>query len=318
LVQFFWPLNLAVLYPHPGPTLPIWKIGVSCLLLLGISAWAIAWRRKCPYLLVGWLWYLGMLVPVIGIVQVGGQAMADRYTYLPQIGLTVALVVGIVQAAGGLPLRRRVCMIASMVAVVVLGICTWRQTTYWQNTETLLQHALACTSGNWQSHRTLAAWLERRGRIEEAILHYEEASDIDPIDVATQNHIGKILASRGQIDAAIVHFGKALDLKPDDAGTCNNMGLALAAKGRLDLAIIGFEKSLAAKPDFAEAHDNLGTAFLRLGQVDAAIAHYRKALQIKPDYMQARSNLAAALARRGNGEVKAPARESPLSQAQPR
>ena len=318
LVQFFWPLNLAVLYPHPGPSLPIWKIVASCLLLLGISAWAIAWRRKRPYLLVGWLWYLGMLVPVIGIVQVGGQAMADRYTYLTQIGLCIALALGMSQAAGDSPSRRRMYWISSALAVLVLGICASRQATYWRNTETVLRHALACTKGNFVSHYALAAWLERHDRMEEAIVQYEKGSDIDPLNVATQNHIGTILANRGRIDDAIVHFGKALDLKPDDAETCNNIGRALITKGRPDLAIIGFEKALAAKPGFADAENNLGTALLKTGHVDAAIAHYQRAVQINPSYMDARHNLAVAQAMRDHNDAESPVREPPRSPAQPR
>jgi Flp pilus assembly protein TadD len=255
LGQLFWPVNLAVLYPHQGPNLPIWKIAVSSLVLIAISIAAVVWRRRHPYLLVGWLWYLGMLVPVIGLVQVGGQAMADRYTYLTQIGLTVAIVVSIGRAAGAA--RRRAFTVGWSLALTVLTLLAWRQTSYWQNTETLLRHALASTSRNWQSHRTLAAWLERHGQTEEAIFHYEKASDIDPMDVGTQNHIGMLLRSYGRTDAAIAHFGKALALNPNDAESCNNMGLALVAKGRPDLAIIGFQKALAANPNFAAARGNL-------------------------------------------------------------
>ncbi len=305
LVQFFYPVGLAVLYPHPGAALPIWQIVAASLLLLGISAWAIAWRRKCPYLLVGWLWYLGMLVPVIGLVQVGGQAMADRYTYLTQIGLYLALAMGIMQAAAT-SYRRRLCKIISVLVLVVFGICAWRQAAYWKDTETVLTHALACTTRNLTSHQTLAAWLERHGRVDEAITQYEKALEIDTANAEAHRHVAALLVNRGRFVEAIPHYGKASDLDPNDAESLNSIGLAFGKLGRMDLAITGFEKAIAVKPDFAEAYDNLGTALLMSGHVDAAIADFQKALEIKPDFAHARKNLAAAQAMRTKPPVQQP------------
>jgi protein O-mannosyl-transferase len=309
LVQFFWPAELAVLYPHPGTELPVWKIVTASLVLIVITIMAIAWRRKCPYLLVGWLWYLGMLVPVIGLVQVGGQAMADRYTYLTQIGLYVALALGVMQAVGSSPTGRRACSMASLLVVLVLGLIAWHQTTYWQDTGTLLNHALACTSRNLTTHRTLGAWLERHGEVDAAITQYEKALEIDVNDAAGHSHVGLLLVSRGKLNAAIPHFGRAGAINPKDAQAFYNIGLAFAGLRRFDMAIIGFQKALTAKPDFAEAHDNLGNVFFKLGQLDAAILHYRKALEIDPNYLNARKNLALVLAAREHNGATTPVRE---------
>ena len=198
--DLFYPVGLAVLYPHPESGLPIWKVAASSLAVAGISAAALVWRRRFPYLFVGWFWYLGMLVPVIGLVQVGSQAMADRYTYLPQIGLCMAVTWGVAQLAVSWRYRFRVCGAAAALAVLVLMGLAWRQTSYWRDSETLWTHTLACTARNFLAHYNL----------------------------------GVALAERGQVDAAIAHYQKALEIKPDYAEARNNLDLALRMRGQPD------------------------------------------------------------------------------------
>ena len=297
--QFFYPVGLAVFYPHPGSSLPIWKALGALVLLVGISAAAVAWRRRCPYVFVGWFWYLGTLVPMIGLVQVGSHAMADRYTYVTQIGLYLALAWGAAQVAASWPYRRWVCGVASALVVFVLMGCAWRQTSYWRDSETLWTHALACTSRNSLAHYNLGVALAGRGQVDEAIAHYRKALEIKPNFAEAHDNLGLALAGRGQVDEAIAHYRKALEIKPDRAEAHYNLGDALAGRGQVDEAIAHFRKALEIKPDFAEAHYNLGVALAGRGQVDEAIAHYRKALEIKPDFAEAHNNLGTVLGQRG-------------------
>jgi protein O-mannosyl-transferase len=332
LEKFVYPVGLAVFYPHPEQALPAWKIAGACLLLAGISTGVLAWRRRHPYLLVGWFWYLGMLVPVIGLVQVGSQAMADRYTYLTQIGLYVAVAWGGLHVARTSAGRRRACAVAAGLALVVMAGSAWRQVSFWRDSETLWSHALSVTSRNHEAHNGLARALARRGQTDAAIAQYAEALAIKPDHVDAHNNLGTVLAGRGEHDAAITQYRIALRIKPDHAEAHNNLALALADRGQVDAAIAHYEKALAleprfaeahynlgnalagrgqadqaaaeyeqalaARPDFAEAHNNLGTVLAGRGDIDSAIAHYRKALAINPDFISARENLALVLAER--------------------
>ena len=263
--KLFYPVGLAVFYPHPMNDLPIWKVVASILALTGISAEAFVWRRRFPYLFVGWFWYVGMMVPVIGLVQVGEHSMADRYTYLPQIGLCLSVTWGVAQLATSRRYRHWVCGVASSLVVLVLMGSGWLQTSYWRDGETLWTHALAGTSNNYYAHISL----------------------------------GKILAWRGETDEAIVHFKKTLEIEPDLAEAHSNLAAALAKIGQIDEAIAHFQKALEIKPDNAEVQNILGTVLADRGQIDEAVAHFKKALEIKPDFDYARHNLDRALMLRG-------------------
>jgi tetratricopeptide (TPR) repeat protein len=299
LGQFTCPAGLAVLYPFPHNALPAWKIVGCGLLLMGISLAALAYRRKCPYLLVGWLWYLGMLVPVIGLVQVGGQSIADRYTYLTHIGLSIALAWGAERVARRWPDRRWLFAVVSALVVAGLTACAWQQASYWQNSETLWTHTLACTSHNPIAHNNLGSALAGRGQVDEAIAHYRKALEIKPDYAMAHIGLGSTLAGRGQLDEAMAHYWKALAIEPDNPEAHNNLGNAMVGRGQVDEAIAHYRKALEIKPDYAEAHVNLGAQLVGRGRVDEAIAHYRKALEIKPDFAEAHNNLAAELAGRG-------------------
>jgi protein O-mannosyl-transferase len=297
--QLFYPVGLAAYYPHPGRDLPIWEVVGALVLLTGISAGALAWRRSFPYLFVGWLWYLGMLVPVIGLVQVGTQAMADRYTYLTQIGLYVAMAWGTAQLCRSWPYRGRLCGIAAALVLAGLMGCAWQQTRYWHDSETLWTHALACTSRNLVAEANLGLALADRGQIDEAIAHYRKALEIQPVYVDAHNNLGAALAGRGQIDEAIVHFQKAIEINPDYVDAHNNLGAALADRGQIDEAMAHYQKALDIKPGNAKAHYNLSLSLADRGKIDEAIAHCQKALEITPDYADARNNFGVLLAGRG-------------------
>ena len=294
-----YPANLAVIYPLPREV-PLVQAAGAVVVLATIS-WVI-WRvrRQRPYLLTGWLWYLGMLVPVIGLVQVGSQAMADRYTYLPLIGVFLGATFGMGDLAVRLRLKSTILI---LVAVIVLAGClfaTARQLRFWRDGETLFEHALAETKDNPVAHNELGSTLLQEGNVDEAITHFQKALQISPDNAVAHNNLGNALLRKGSVDEAITHFQKALQIKPDYAAADNNLGIALLRKGSVDEAIVYYQKALQIKPDYAEAHYNLGNALLRKGNVDEAIVHYQEALQIKSDSAEAYNNLGNALLRKGS------------------
>ncbi len=275
LGQFFCPAGLAPFYPHPTAHLPLWKVVAAAAVLVGVSVGTLACRRRCPYLLMGWLWYLGMLLPVIGLVQVGSQAMADRYTYLPQIGLCIALAWGAADVCRGWPSRRWACGVGATVVLVALMVGGWRQTTFWHDSGTLWTHALACTSPNNTAYKNLGNALASLGRFDEARAHYEQALKIKPDDAETYNNLGGSLAGQRRFDEAIAYYRKVLELRPhglEVSGVYKNLGFALAEKGRLQEAIDYYNKALEIKPVYAETHGSRGLALAALGRFDAAAA----------------------------------------------
>ncbi len=294
--DLFYPVGLAVLYPHPGSGLPIWKVAASTLALTGITTAAVAWRRRFPYLFVGWFWYVGMLVPVIGLVQVGSHSMADRYTYLPQIGLSLCVTWGIAQFAASRRHRCRLCGIASALVILLLMGLAWRQTSYWRDSETLWTHALACTADNYTVHNDLGVIVEERGRIDEAIAHFQKALKIKPNFAEAHHNLGNAFMRRGQADAAITHYQKSLELWPGDAKSHNNLGVALAGLEQVESAIIHFQRALEIQPDYAEARFNLGRALDRQGKTADAVIQWREAVRLQPNRIVLLNQLAWVLA----------------------
>ncbi len=299
LAKLFYPVGLAVRYPHPGGNLPAWSVAGALLLLLGISAATLAFWRRFPYLLVGWFWFLGTLVPMSGLVQVGQHAMADRYTYLTQIGLYVALAWGTARAVAGRPYRRWVCGIASASVLAVLMGCAWRQASFWHDSETLWTHTLLCTSRNSLAHYDFACVLGRLGRLDEAAEHYRKALEIQPDYVDASNNLGIVLARLGRLDEAMAHYEAVLKVHPRVAEAHYNFAFALACRGRLDEAIAHYRKGLEIRPDDASAHYYLGLALQAQGRTDEAIAQYQQTVKIQPGSAAAHSRWALALAGRG-------------------
>jgi tetratricopeptide (TPR) repeat protein len=299
LRQMIYPSGLACLYPNPTDHLPFWQVAGALGLLTAVS-WAIfAFRRKHPYLVVGWLWYLGMMIPVIGIVQISYYAHADRYTYLPQIGLWIAVTWGVGQLTVFWRHRYWVFGVASTLVLLFLMGIAWRQTSYWRNSEMLWIRALACTAHNNIAHNNLGNTLADRGQVDAAIAHYRKALEIKPDDAVAYYNLGTVLKGRGQVDAAIAHYQKALEIKPDYAEAHNNLGNILKGIGQVDAAIAHYQSALKIKPDDAEAHNNLGVALADRGQIDTAIVHFQRVLEIKPDFAEGHNNLGIALAIRG-------------------
>jgi protein O-mannosyl-transferase len=218
VVHFFCPVGLAVLYPHSGNNLPIWQVATAFLLLILVSGGVIALRKRCPYMLTGWFWYMVMLVPVIGLVQVGLQSMADRYTYLPQIGLCIGVAWGLADLCRIWPNWKPTCVVASVLMLVVLIACAWRQTSFWRNSETLWTHALQCTSKNYVAHGNLGFIMLRQDRVPEAIEQFNDALRLNPEFIAAYVNLASAYAKTN---------------RPAEAIDCAEKGLKFArAKGK--------------------------------------------------------------------------------------
>ena len=299
IAKMIWPQNLAVFYPYPSEV-PIWQSAGAGMLLLGVSVLILRSFRKVPYLLTGWLWYLGTLLPVIGLKQAGlWPAMADRFSYVPLIGLFIIIAWGIPDLVRGWHYRSTFLTSAGGVVVAALMLTTWTQLQHWKNSLTLFEHALRVTKNNYLAHLNFGAALADQGKVEEAISHYNRSLQIAPNYAKTYNNLGLALAQQGKNDEAMTHYLKALQLNPDDATAHNNLGVVLARTGEFDKAIAHYHHALSLKPNWVEVYNNLGNAFLSQAKFDQAIFYYSETLRLKPGYGDAHNNLAIALANRG-------------------
>ncbi len=299
LWQMLCPLGLAVFYPHPQNHFSILNAGLSLLVLCLISAGVLAGRRKHPYLLVGWLWYLGMLVPVIGLLQAGEQARADRYTYLPQIGLYILVAWGAMDLAGAWRHGRAgLGFAATAILIALLGVAQV-QASYWKDSVSLWTHTLACTTQNYLAHNDLGMALDSQGKAAEAIEQYEQAVQIMPGYINAHNNLGVALASQGRLAEAINQYAQALQLDPGRAEVHNNLGIVLAGEGRLTDAVEQYERALQLKPDYANAHNNLGVALAGENRLAEAIEHYQRALQLEAGHAEVHYNVGNALTGEG-------------------
>jgi len=294
LGKLFWPGDLAVFYPYPNHW-PIHQALLAGGLLAGVSAFVFVQRTRRPYLLMGWLWFCVTLVPVIGLVQVGGQSMADRYTYLPSLGLFIIVIWGIHELTRHWRYGKTVLSGAACLIIILCAAAMRQQLGYWQNNETLYRHTLAVTENNYLAHHNLGIALFKEGQIDEAIGQYQEALRLKSDDAQAHYDLGAALAVKGRTDEAIGQFQEALELKPDYAEAHSNLGIALTKEGQLDPAIVQFQEALHLQPDNAEFHYNLGAALGMKGRMDEAIGQFQEALRLKPDYAAAHYNLAHAL-----------------------
>ncbi len=296
--KMFWPRELAVFYPN-RTFIPGWKIATAVVLLMSITALVLISIRRCPYLFTGWFWYLGVLLPVIGIVKIGEFSMADRYSYVSLIGLFVMVV----WAVSGLLTRqryRRATIVLLMVIVFpTLGLASWFQTGYWQDNLTLYEYTLAITSDNYVIHHNLGNELVRRGRLEEGIQHYCEALRIKPNSFETHNSLGLALAQQGRLHDSIPEYENALLLRPDSVKVYSNLGLAFAQLGNLDAAIVSLNRALSLDPSSAEVRLNLGIILIRSNRLGEATAHLSKATELSPESAEAHNALGFALTSQG-------------------
>ena len=299
--QIFWPANLAVFYPHPDDRLAFWQVALATVFLIAMTWAAFALRKRYPYLLVGWLWYFIMLLPVIGIIQVGLQGRADRYTYLPHIGLYLALTWLIADLSTPLRARKQILGAAGLAVVIVLTACARKQTTYWRNSETLWTRALAVTKNNDVALTNMANSRMDHGDLTGALNDFQRALEVRFGSESRHYHfslaiihdgIGVVLARTGKVDDAISHFRQAIEFRPDFPGVHYNLGTVLIQKGDIDDAIAEWQTMLSLSPYDAGGHTSLGNALVQKGFPRDAADHYEKALQSDPDSILALNNLA--------------------------
>jgi tetratricopeptide (TPR) repeat protein len=282
LRRLAWPDDLAFFYPLPE-RFSVLPVLLAAALLLALSLVALRMARRAPYLFTGWYWYVGMLVPVIGLVQVGGQSMADRYTYLPLIGLSIALAWGVDDLLGGWRHRSLVLGTVACVTLLALVPLTRSHVRYWKDSVTLYERALSVTEGNFKAHDLLGVEMFRLGRLDEAIEHYEAALRHAPGYAFTHNNLGVALERQGRSDEAIEHYRAALEANERYAEAHGNLGIALAGRQRLDEAIVHFQRAVELDPDDADAQQNLGLAWSVAGEPARALPHYLAALRLDPD-----------------------------------
>jgi len=276
--QMLWPVNLSVFYPHPENRLPLWEIVCCLLVLMGITVAAIVMRKQRPYLLTGWLWYLGMLVPVIGLVQVGWQGRADRYTYLPQIGLYIAATWAVTDLTALYRHQRATLSTAAIVVIAALSCCAWVQTSYWRDSETLFRHALAVTTNNDVAENNLGIVFLGKGKLDEAISLLQSAVDLRPDNSPAHENLAKALLQKGQVADALVHYRKLLDLQPDNMEVHNIVGTVLVQQGSVQEGVEEWQKVLSVEPDNGNAMSNLAWVFAT--SPDQSIRNGAKAVQL--------------------------------------
>jgi protein O-mannosyl-transferase len=331
LIRNFRPVHLAAFYPYMG-----WSAGEimgAVALLAGVTAWALWRARSSPWLAVGWFWFLGMLVPTIGLVQAGGQSLADRYSYLPGIGLWIMLVWGLPGAASGRPRLRGAKTTAAALVVMLFALLTWRQARVYQNSGTLWEATLRSYPNCLAAHNNLANWLMDQGRWDEALDHCRQALAILPGDPEAHNSLSLIRLHQGKPDealaealqsiqsqprsavnrqtlaraylqksdfaAAAASLQEAIQINPDPPEAWCNLGYALLQQGQVPAAATAYERALELNPDYALAHNDLGNILLRQGRPDEAMEHFKRAIELAPSFAEAHYNLAGILAQHG-------------------
>jgi tetratricopeptide (TPR) repeat protein len=290
----FWPVDLAVLYPARPPA-PV-AVATAVLILVALTVVAWRWVKQRPYFAVGWLWYLGMLVPVIGLVQVGVQAMADRYTYVPMVGLSIALIWTVADFVENRAALRTAAAAVAVLALAAFTGAAYRQAAYWKNSRTLFEHTLAVTRDNYIIQNNLGVVLANEGNSAEAVALYRAALATAPDYAAALANLGHEQLKSGQLGEAYANITKALDFSPDLASAQADLGLLLAARGDFEEARRHIERSLILAPGDADNESNLCFVLTHLGRPDEAIAHCNTALRISPGMSNAQFNLDNALA----------------------
>ena len=284
--KMIWPHPLAVLYPHPGMW-PAWQVAGAGLLLAGVSVLVVLGMRRYPYLGVGWFWYLGTLVPVIGLVQVGTQGTADRYTYIPLIGLFIMIAWGIPDLLARWRNRKTVLALSAGLLLVIFMVVTRSQIHRWHDSVSLFEHTLSATAGNFRIHDNLGSALIRQRKYEEAIAHYTESLRIKPGNPGARYGLGNALIHQRKYEEAIAHYTESLRIKPGDAVAHHGLGVALGRLERFEEAIDHFTQALRINPQDVGSHFNKGNILARQGKYHEAIAHFTEAVRIKPDYAEA-------------------------------
>jgi tetratricopeptide (TPR) repeat protein len=302
--KMIWPHNLVIYYPYPK-MLPLWQVAGAGFLLLCISLLVLKTLKTKPYFAVGWLWYIGTLVPVIGLVQAGlWPAIADRFTYVPLIGLFIVIAWGVPEIIAKLRSKRVVLIVSATTALSAFTICTWNQVKYWENSVALFTHNLNVNYDNSLAHYELGNALKQQGKFDKALFHYSKALQINPNFAEVHNNLGHTLALQKDYKDAIYHYNQALRIKPTYTQAHNNLGALFAYQGNFEEAVYHFNKALEINPNYAGAYYNLGKIFANHGKIEKAILFYEKALELNPEMTQVLYNLSWIIATHENEKYR--------------
>ena len=296
LRQLIYPAHLSIVYPYPEGGMQFIQIVGAFLFLGAVTVFMFLRRKAQPYLLVGWLWFLGMLVPMIGIIQVGPQPWADRYTYLSYIGLYILAVWGVVELSRHWRRGAQMAAVLGSLVVIALTAQSFSETTAWRDNETLWHHALAHTSNNYIAENNLGKALLDQGRLDEAIGHLRKALEIYPAYPEANNNLGYALANKGNASDAIPFYEAALKARPNYVRAHNNFGVTLAVLGRNDAALTHFNDALRIDEDDPDVHYNLANLLLQLGRRDEAATHLKASVRLRPDDAEAQEQLRELMA----------------------
>jgi len=298
LVSLAWPVDLAALYPYPS-SIPIWQSAGAAVLLAAITIGAWRQIRQRPYLVVGWLWFLGTVVPVLGLVQAGSQPRADRFMYMPAIGIFFAVAWAARDWAAGRAERGRIVAAVGVAAIIAMTVLTARLVPDWKDSVSIWERAVAVTEGNYRGHTNLGFALAEAGQRNRAIGEYREALRLNPDYPNAHNYLGVVLAEVGDADGAAAAFRAAIKLRPRFAAARNNLGLTYAGQGKYPEAVTEFSDALAIDPRFVPARRNLGIAYAQQRQFDRALELLTEAVRQDPWSPESHATLAQALADAG-------------------
>jgi tetratricopeptide (TPR) repeat protein len=295
LEKTFFPHDMAILYPV-STQIPVWQVLGASLLIVLVSAAVIVTVKRLPYLFVGWFWYAVTILPVIGIIQIGRHLEADRYHYLPSIGIAVALAWGMPALVKNGKIRKKILFPVGIMFLAFLAFLTWRQCTYWRGSIELWSHALEVTENNDYAHNNLGTALSDTGKLEDAVEHYNKAIALSPDDADFSNNRGNAYARMGKYEPAIADLNKAISLNPEYMKAYVNRGNVYAGSGQYQLAMEDYNKAVRLKPDSADAYYNRGCTYSETGQYDEAIKDFTQTLSLDPGYVKAYTNRGAAYA----------------------
>ena len=294
-----WPGNLAVYYPYSADTFPVWQICGAALLIVSVFCGAICLLRQYRYVAVGLFWYFGTLIPVIGLVQVSDQAMADRYTYIPLTGLFIIVSWGVSDLLVKWHYRKIFFGVSAVIILSVLTVCTFFQASHWRNTITLFKNAVNVTENNYKALNNVGAALIDKGKYDEALSYFDEALRIYPEKTDARNNLANMLFLQGKPDEAIFHYNEILKINPRKTDVRNNLANVLSSQGKFDEAVLYYKQAIEINPEYADAQYNLANVLSVQGKFGEAVLHYKEAIKINPEYAKAHFQLGKVLINQG-------------------